>query len=307
MHFFGASFLAAAVNSLPGGPFKRRSHVTAFSGVHFVARSAKPPPKIPKFQLRFHLCHCSPHHLEIVPRRDVVNNSLTPHRSKYNSPLKPLELIQVLSALPNTISGISYCHRSGSSDICQLLNASFLTIHAVSHILLHRKLKLVSVTRHFSALQLEIRLELGMYFLISCHLHSLRQLQQKKKRMSSRRRRTRFGQSLAPILSIPYFPPQLDFIRSCNILFFFRPLCLLVLRRFLSFSKFLLPRQFRWRSKRGCLMGVGNFRFSYNCADATFQEWIIFKRHNLTTSGANSIEELLGNGAMADSWSKHRR
>ena len=61
----------------------------------------------------------------------------------------------------------------------------------------------ISLTRQFSALQLDIRLELRMLFLISSHLNSLHQLQHKKKRLNNRRRRTRFRQSLAPTLSTP--------------------------------------------------------------------------------------------------------
>ena len=52
MHIFGASSLAAAVNTLNGGVFKRRRSLTAVPGLHLVHRSARFPCKTVQYQLR---------------------------------------------------------------------------------------------------------------------------------------------------------------------------------------------------------------------------------------------------------------
>ena len=47
MYIFGASSLAAAIQSLPGGVFRRRHHLTALPGLHLKHLSAKFPQKNP--------------------------------------------------------------------------------------------------------------------------------------------------------------------------------------------------------------------------------------------------------------------
>ena len=51
MLIFGASSLAAAVNTLPGGVFQRRRHITALPGLHLIQSSAKFRPKTLQHQL----------------------------------------------------------------------------------------------------------------------------------------------------------------------------------------------------------------------------------------------------------------
>ena len=51
MHVFDASSLAAAVNTLNGGVFKRRRYLTAIPGLHLVQRSARFPCKTVQYQL----------------------------------------------------------------------------------------------------------------------------------------------------------------------------------------------------------------------------------------------------------------
>ena len=52
MLVFGASFLAAAVNTLNGGVFKRKRCLTAIPGLHLVQCSARSPCKTVQYQLR---------------------------------------------------------------------------------------------------------------------------------------------------------------------------------------------------------------------------------------------------------------
>ena len=51
MHIFGASSFAATIQSLPGGVFSRRQHLTALPGLHLNNLSAKSPRKTLQFQL----------------------------------------------------------------------------------------------------------------------------------------------------------------------------------------------------------------------------------------------------------------
>ena len=52
MLIYGASSLAAAVNTLPGGVFQRRRHLTALPGLHLIQSSAKFRHKPLQHQLR---------------------------------------------------------------------------------------------------------------------------------------------------------------------------------------------------------------------------------------------------------------
>ena len=82
MHIFGASSFAAAIQSLPGGVFRRRQHLTAIPGLHLNHFSAKFPHKTLQFQLH-HLKRLQqtatqpPSLFKVIIWHDVINNSLT--------------------------------------------------------------------------------------------------------------------------------------------------------------------------------------------------------------------------------------
>ena len=131
MFISGASSLAAAVNTLPGGVFRRRQHLTALPGLHLNHLSAKFPQKTLQFRLHKLLClrHTTkspPSHLQIIIWHDVINNSLTPHSSNYHNLLSPEAPVHTLSALPCDIVAVLYCQQTGSPDVFHLLQQSFL-------------------------------------------------------------------------------------------------------------------------------------------------------------------------------------
>ena len=105
MLIFGASSLAAAVNTLPGGVFQRRRHLTASPGLHLIQSSAKFRHKtlqhqfrlVQRFRSQTTPQHCRP---RLIIWHDVLNNSLTPHSSNFNNPLSATALIQELRAPP---------------------------------------------------------------------------------------------------------------------------------------------------------------------------------------------------------------
>ena len=200
MLVFGASSLAAAVNTLPGGVLQRLRHITAWPGLHLIQSSAKFRHKTLQHQLRLvqrfqsnNTQHCRP---KIIIWDDVIINSLTPHSSNFNNPLSPTALFQELCALPCDIAAIGYCQRKGSPDVFQLLRQSFLVISLVRHLLSHRKQHDLVLVQQYSVLHLAVHLELKIYFLLSQHLHQLTNLTRKKSRLNNRRRRSLYRRTL---------------------------------------------------------------------------------------------------------------
>ena len=180
MHVFGACSLAGAVNPLNAGVFKWRRCLTALRGLHLVKRFARFPRKTVQYQLHKLL---RPHkhtlNFQIVLWHDTINKPITPHSSKFYNPLSTQELFEVIRVLPCPVSAIVYCHMTNSPPIFDLLSRSFLTVHAVRHLLSHRKLKNNALVRKYSELHLDISLEFRMFFLISKHISDLRQLTEK--------------------------------------------------------------------------------------------------------------------------------
>ena len=101
MHIFGASSFAAAIQSHPGGVFRRRQHLTALPGLHLNHLSAKFPHETLQFQLH-HLKRLQqtatqpPSRLKVIIWHDVLNNFFTPHSSNYHNPLSPQALVHAL-------------------------------------------------------------------------------------------------------------------------------------------------------------------------------------------------------------------
>ena len=197
MFIFGASSLAAAVKTLPGGTIQRRRHLTALLGLHFIQSSAKFRHKTLQHQLRLAVRFQSrtttqPCRPKIIIWHDELNNSLTPHAFNFNNPLSPTALIQELRSLPCDIAAIIYCQRTGSLDVFQLL----LVISPVRHLLSHRKQHNPDLVRQYRVLHLPIHLELKIYFLLSQHLYQLKILTRKKSRLNNKRRRTLYHRTL---------------------------------------------------------------------------------------------------------------
>ena len=197
---FGASSLAAAVNTLPGGVFRRRRHLTALPGLHLIQSSAKFRHKALHCRLRLvkrfqsnNTQHCRP---KIIIWHDVINNYLTPHSSNFNNPLSPTALFQELRALPCDSAAIVYCQRKGSPDVFQLLPQPFPVISPFRHLLSHRKQHNPALVRQNSVLHLAVHLELKIYYLLSQHLHQLTTLTLKKSRLNNRRRRSLYRRTL---------------------------------------------------------------------------------------------------------------
>ena len=87
---------------------------------------------------QFQLSHFFHDKKRLVIWHDVVNNSLSRHRSNNNKPLTPSQLISVLENYQERIEAIVYCPREGTPDIYdQLKRSTLVTIHLVKDIRFH--------------------------------------------------------------------------------------------------------------------------------------------------------------------------
>ena len=67
---------------------------------------------------------------------DVINNSLSKHRSNNDNPLTPESLIKILKEYKNKISAIIYVHRQNTPKIYgRLVETGILTINVTKHLI----------------------------------------------------------------------------------------------------------------------------------------------------------------------------
>ena len=110
---------------------------------------------------QFQLSHFFRDEKRLVIWHDVVNNSLSLHRSNNNKPLTPSQLIVVLEKYQESIEAIVYCPREGTPDnYNQLKRSTPVTIHFVKDIVSRRKQKDPSFPKEYTALHHKPALEL---------------------------------------------------------------------------------------------------------------------------------------------------
>ena len=110
----------------------------------------------------------------LVIWHDVVNNSLSRHRSNNNKPLTPSQLIEVLEKYQERIEAIVYCPREGTPDIYnQLKRSTLVTIHLVKDIVSRRKQKDLSLLKEYRALHQRPALELKTLTIVLAHKNNL--------------------------------------------------------------------------------------------------------------------------------------
>ena len=123
---------------------------------------------------------------------DVVNNSLSRHRSNNNKPLTPSQLIAVLEQYQERIEAIVYCPTEKTPDIYELTPSTLVTIHIVKDIVSKRKQKDPSLLKEYRALHQRPALELKKLTIVLAHKNNLRSLitRSRPKKLSKRRRKT---------------------------------------------------------------------------------------------------------------------
>ena len=103
--------------------------VYALTGISFSSNSVKVRKTV-----QFQLSHFFPDRKRLVIWHDIVNSSLSRHRSNNNKPLTPQQLITVLEKYQKRIEAIMYCPREGNPDLYQLKLSTLVTIHIVKDI-----------------------------------------------------------------------------------------------------------------------------------------------------------------------------
>ena len=106
---------------------------------------------------------------------DVVDNSLSRHRSINNKPLAPLQLIAVHENYQERIEAIVHCTREGTPDIYdQLKRSTLVIIHIVTDILSKRKQKDPGLVKEYRALHQKPARELKTLTIVLAHQNKLR-------------------------------------------------------------------------------------------------------------------------------------
>ena len=184
-HRFGASSLHRVLRCLKRSK-ERTKIVTAISGLHLIASSAKIRRKTVQFQVKL-----LEKRLKGKPRvilwHDVINTSLTPHSSIFNCSLTCADLVKTLKKLPVTIKALVYCER----ELFEELERHFPTFHFVKHTLSHRKRANPKLLKKYGELHIDSVLDLKSFLLISKHLADLKKIKEKTKRLNKRRRKTK--------------------------------------------------------------------------------------------------------------------
>ena len=138
---------------------------------------------------QFQLSHFFRVKKRLVILHDVVNNSLSRHRSNNNKPLTPSQLIEVLVKYQERIEAIVYCPREGTPEFYdQLKRSTLVTIHIVKGIVSKPKQKDPSLLREYRALHQRPALELKTLTIVLAHKNNLRPLitRSRPKKLSKR-------------------------------------------------------------------------------------------------------------------------
>ena len=141
---------------------------------------------------QFQLSHFFRDKKRLVICHDVVNNSLSRHRSNNNKPLTSSQLFAVLEKYQERIEAIVYCLREGTPDVYDPLKRSTLvTIHLVKDIVSRRKQKDPSLPKEYRALHQRPALELKTLTIVLAHKKNLRSMitRSRPKKLFRRRRK----------------------------------------------------------------------------------------------------------------------
>ena len=184
-----ASSLHHAIKTLPQALQDHyKKGIYALPGLSFNPNALKVRKTAP-----FQLSHFFRDKKRLVIWHDVVNNSLSRHRSNNNKPLTPSQLIEVLEKYQERIEAIVYCPREGTPDIYnQLKRSALVTIHLVKDIVSKRKQKDLSLLKEYRALHQRPALELKTLTIVLARKNNLRSLitRSRPKKLSKRRRKT---------------------------------------------------------------------------------------------------------------------
>ena len=139
IYFIGASSLSRAIYSENYCKRKRLlSRATPIPGLSFNNRTRNQLKVLKKLLVKGKLKEVS----NIVIWHDVINNSISKHRSNNNTALDVSKLLQILLQFKNRIKCIIYTRRCGTPDIFEaLVTTGILVLHTERHLSSKRNLR----------------------------------------------------------------------------------------------------------------------------------------------------------------------
>ena len=185
----GASSLHHALGSLSKKAQKRlASRVFTIPGL-----SCNPNAVNKRKTVQYLLKNCFKSKRDLIVWHDVVNNSLSEHRSNGNNPLTAQQLQNVLTTFRDRIKAVVYCKRQGVPDIFENLKNTVFTVHILKDLISKRKARDRKLLKQYSLLHQLHELELKSLTLILKYSGKLPALVRKSrpKKLNKRRRRAK--------------------------------------------------------------------------------------------------------------------
>ena len=143
---------------------------------------------------------------------DVINNSLSKHRSNTDNPLTPESLIKILEEYKNKISAIIYVHRQNTpNNYGRLVETGIITINVTKHLISKRKASNKELIRKLKLIHPPAFLEIKNLRIIRRYFPNLSELINKvKSRRPSSRKRKADKQKISQMTTIEEY---LTFVR----------------------------------------------------------------------------------------------
>ena len=132
-----------------------------------------------------------PYNEKFLLWHDVVNNSISSHKSNYHCALSGSELTKQIMKLENC-QGVVCCPRKSSPNIYPLLKKLKIPVlHVTRELMLQSKRQDRKLSAEYESLHQEPAFEIKNLSIIRKHNWQLRKLIKKKKKPSSKKRRAR--------------------------------------------------------------------------------------------------------------------
>ena len=185
-----ASSLHLSVNTLPLTLQKRLDHTfKAVPGLSFHLNAKNWQKTVQYLLSKFPKCMIEK---KFIIWHDVINISLSKHRSNNDNPLTPQSLIKILKEFKNKISAIIYIHRQNTPNFYgRLVERGILTINVTKHLISKRKASNKKIIRKLKLIHPPAFLEIKNLRIIRCYFPNLSKLINKveSRRPSSRKRK----------------------------------------------------------------------------------------------------------------------
>ena len=218
---------------LIGDPFERVSYANNFmifilgaSSLHHALETLPPDEKnalkekiytIPGLSLNFRaknpkkvvqnlLAENFSEKTDIVIWHDVLNNSLSKHKSNNYRPLSVPELLDVLDCLKNKLRALVYCHRNRTPDIFEALKQQSISVFSIEKDFTStRKQKDPNFLNELKALHQKPELELKHLDIVLRNEADLNKITEKNrpKRLSKRARKALKNAASSPSVKTP--------------------------------------------------------------------------------------------------------